>query len=145
MDDEDDTVSDDEDDTVLDDGKKVFDQGAAEMEGVDEYLPTRTMTAEERARHRLPKREREETEAKKATAKTEETTSAAMSSLQAAIAVDGGIPIEQEDAILFEGRHEVWNGNCNNDDNISLSSIKTADMVDPNKDRGVDPYDDDGL
>lgn len=26
------------------------------MEGIDEYLPTRTMNAEERARHRVPKR-----------------------------------------------------------------------------------------
>ena len=79
------------------------------MEGVDEYLPVRVMTAEERARHRMPKREREV---------PPKTTSL----LQAALLGDSPpgedehkesqdphqVAVEQEDDVLMFGQDIQW-------------------------------------
>ena len=61
-----------------------------EMEGVFEYLPSRTMTEEERARHRTPKRKERVT--------TDTTDSVASAAVPA---------VEQNDVLML-GREEVW-------------------------------------
>lgn len=61
--------------------------GVGDMEGVDVYLPIRTMTAEERARYRAPKRK-----------VISETRNEIQSMLR----------VEQDDAVLMEGQADVW-------------------------------------
>lgn len=58
---------------------------AEEMDGVYEYLPSETMTAEERARHRMPKRKHQ------------------LSSLQQAAQEES-----DNNEILMQGNNDVW-------------------------------------
>lgn len=73
------------------------------MDGVDEYLPTRTMTAEELARHRLPKRKQN------GSGVGDENTTATT-----------------EGDILMQGRPHVWPGT--RDDETAFDSFSDANM-----------------
>ena len=71
--------------------------GVDNMDGVYEYLPSHTMTAEERARHRVDKRKSRDDKKK--------------SSLQAAA---DRVQIDQNSDILCEGQMALWDSSDSN-------------------------------
>lgn len=91
---------------------------ATPMDGVDEYLPTRTMTAEELARHRVPKRKSPPKNMAPVAVPVQETDTSRVVpvlysdnhkiSFPDVEADDSELRIEQEDNVLMEGRLDVW-------------------------------------
>ena len=110
----------------------------ADMDGVDVYPLSRTMTAKELARHRLPKRNREDAK----------TMPANKSSLQEAIQTpveqETQLRIEQDDNELMIGQNDVWESKYtatpstsvfeqefNDSENLSFDDDNDAQMAGP--------------
>lgn len=80
--------------------------GSVAMDGIDVYLPSCVMNAEERARHHVPKRKeisRPNEIQVPAEVANNEPTAAAMNNLS-----EQQLRVEQDDSVLMEGRADVW-------------------------------------